>query len=248
MNRYLSFTLAIALALVVVPAQAQWGTLKGKFTLDGAVPAPIKIDVNKDVEVCGKHNLTDESLVVGPNGAIANIVIYVRTKGVQVHADYAAKANDKVDYDNKGCRFDPHILPVVLTQTVVLKNSDPVGHNSNLQPLGDVGINPLIPSGGQVDHKFNRAQLLPVPVTCNIHPWMKGYILPRDNPYFAITKADGSFEIKNLPAGELEFQAWHEKGGYLEVSGWEKGRFKKTIAAGDNDLGDIKVPLAKINK
>ena len=239
---------ALAVLLAAAPAEAQWGSLKGKFVYDGPVPAFAKLNIDKDVEVCGKHNLVDEALSVAPDGSLLNVVIYVRTKGVQVHPDYAASASAKVVYDNKNCRFEPHILPMALTQTIVLRNSDPVGHNSNVQPLGDQGINPLIPSGGEIEHKFFRAQLVPVQVTCNIHPWMKGYVLPRDNPYFAISGKDGSFEIKNLPVGELEFQAWHEKVGYLTVNNWDKGRFKATISAAGVDLGTIKCPAALFTK
>lgn len=244
-------TIAVALALstFVTDAQAQWGTLKGKFVLDGAVPTAAKLDVNKDVEVCGKHMLVNEDLLVDAGGGIANVVVYVRTKGVQVNPDVAAAAAKPVVYDNKGCRFEPHILGVLVGQPVILRNSDPVGHNSNIQPIGDQGVNPLIPSGGEIEQKFNRSQFVPVPVTCNIHPWMKGYILPRENPYIAVSAKDGTFELKNLPVGELEFQAWHEKSGYLATSAWDKGRFKATIAAGEgNTLGDVKVPLSLFQK
>jgi len=239
---------ALVLGFSSSSAQAQWGTLKGKFVFDGPAPAAAKLDVNKDVEVCGKHNLVDETLLVGADGGIANVVVYVRTKGVMVHPDLAKAATATLVYDNKGCRFEPHILPILVNQPVILKNSDPVGHNSNVQPIGDQGINPLLPSGGEIEHKFFRAQLVPVPVSCNIHPWMKGYILPRDNPYVAVSGKDGSFELKNLPAGDLEFQVWQEKAGYLAVGTWEKGRFTKAIAAGDNDLGTVKVPAGLFNK
>ena len=228
-------------------AQAQWGTLKGKFVFDGPIPTPAKLDVNKDVEVCGKHNLVDETLLVGADGGIANVVVYVRTKGVKVHPDVQAAAAKPLEYDNKGCRFEPHILPILVGQTVLLKNSDPVGHNSNVQPLGDVGINPLLPPGGELEHKFARSQLVPASITCNIHPWMKGYILPRENPYVAITGKDGTFELKNLPTGDLEFQAWHEKAGYLATSEWDKGRFTIAIKA-ETDLGAKKIPAALFNK
>ena len=86
----------------------------------------------------------------------------------------------------------------------------------------------------------------PQAATCSIHPWMKAYIIARDDPYFAVTGADGSFEIKNLPAGEdVEFQVWHEgaPAGLEAKAGWGKGRFKlKLPADGEQDLGTIEVP------
>jgi plastocyanin len=246
--RIVLLSLAVALLGLGATAQAQWGNVKAKFVYGGTPPAPPAINPNKDPEVCGKHKLVDEALLVDPNGGIANVVLYVRTKGVKVNPDYDKTANDKVVFDNKGCRFEPHVLTVRLTQTVELHNSDPVGHNSNLQPLGDTPVNPLLPGGAEADYKFNRAQTIPVPVTCNIHPWMKGYILPRDNPYAAVSAADGTLELKNVPTGELEFQAWHEKSGYLDTPKWPKGKFTLTVKAGDNDLGEIKVDPALFNK
>jgi hypothetical protein len=221
-----------------------WGNLTGKFVFDGPRPDPAKLDVNKDIEVCGKYNLVNEELVVDKDGGIANVVIYVRSKDVKVHPDAAKLAEAKPLCDNHGCRFEPHILGVLVGQTCVLHNADTVAHNMNCQPLGDQGINPLIPPMGEFLHKFGRAQSIPTPITCNIHPWMKGYILPRDNPYFAVSKPDGSFELANLPAGELEFQAWHEKKGYLSLDGWDKGRFKQTIQPGENSLEVKKIPAA----
>jgi plastocyanin len=253
MKHHVSLALSFAAllgfsALLPTEASAQWGTLKGKFVIDGAAPKLVNPDVNKDVEVCGKHMLVNEELLVDAGGGIANVVVYVRTKGVQVHPDVAAAATKPVVYDNKGCRFEPHILGVMVGQPVILKNSDPVGHNSNVQPIGDQGVNPLIPSGGEIEHKFNRSQFVPVSITCNIHPWMKGYVLPRENPYIAVSGKDGTIELKNLPVGELEFQAWHEKSGYLATSDWDKGRFKLTIKDGDNSLGDKKIPVALFQK
>jgi len=67
---------------------------------------------------------------------------------------------------------------------------------------------------------------MPVPIACNYHPWESAFVLPRDNPYAAVTKMDGTFTISKLPVGELEFQVWHEKIGYLQTPQWTRGRFK----------------------
>jgi hypothetical protein len=248
---FLATSLFVAMGFLPVSAPAaDWGDLTGKFVYDGPPPQPKKVDVTKDVEVFGNLNITDESLVVGKDGGIANVVVYLRTTGVAINPELATSVKPKVEYDNKGGRFVPHILPLWYEkQTIVLKNSDPVGHNSNVQPLGDTGINPLLPANGSVDHKFNRKQTLPIPVGCNIHPWMRGYVLPRDNPYFAVTGEDGSFKIEKLPAGaELEFQVWQEKSGYLVTPKTPMGRLKVAIKPGANDIGTIKVDPKVFNK
>jgi hypothetical protein len=144
----------------------------------------------------------------------------------------------------------PHVVPLWLDQTLLVTNSDPnpVTHNSKMDPLGDEAINPSIQPGGEFKKKFNKVQNIPVPVNCSIHGWMKGYVVVRDNPYTAVSDEAGKFTIKNLPAGELDFQAWHEKVGYLEAKpDWKKGRFTLKITSGKaNDLGTIKIKPAKL--
>ncbi|MCG8584915.1 MAG: hypothetical protein MI757_09410 [Pirellulales bacterium] len=239
---------------------AEWGTLKGRFVLDGKAPAPAKLAIAKDKEACCADGCpTDDSLLVGPDGGLANVVIYVRTKKgdkIAVHPDYVKDADAKLVLDNKNCVFVPHVSTIRTGQTLVLKNSDAVAHNTNIQPIkpGNTPSNVTIPAGGSAEYKFNEAETLPTPAICNIHPWMKSYVLARDDPYATVSAKDGTFEIKNLPAGgELEFQLWHERAGYVrdvDVNGTtaKRGRVKIDIKAGDNDVGEIKVPVSLLEE
>jgi plastocyanin len=225
----------------------EWGTLKGRFVLGGDAAAPAPLTVDKDVQVCGQHKLVAEELVVGEGKGVANVVVFVRDKSVKVKPELAAAAKEaKPVLDNQNCRFEPHVLFVQAGQELVIKNSDTVGHNSNIATVKNAPSNNLIPAGGEVKATFTKDEAVPAQVTCNIHPWMKGWIVVRDNPYAAVSKADGSFEIADLPAEEVELQFWHEKAGYLgemTIGGKKetakKGRMKKAIKAGDNDLGEI---------
>ena len=108
------------------------------------------------------------------------------------------------------------MLGIRVGQTLELKNSDPVAHNSNIQG-SLLKVNPLIPAGSTSDTRVDAAEGQPIIVTCNIHDWMKGWIVARPDPYFAISDAAGNFEIKDLPAGDLEFQVLHESAGPLVV-------------------------------
>ena len=129
-----------------------------------------------------------------------------------VNDEYKKSADAKVILDNLNCHFVPHVIGVHVGQTLELKNSDPVAHNSNIQ--GNLlKFNPLLPAHSSTDTAVSAPESLPVIVTCNIHDWMKGWIVVRPDPYFAISDASGNFELKNLPAGgDLELQAWHENG------------------------------------
>lgn len=253
MLRVTTFALAITFTLGFgfAASAEEWGDLTGKFIYDGPAPTPKPLTIDADAAEFGKLGLVDESLLVDKKtGGIANIVVYVRTKDVAIHPDYEKKLQKVVKLDNKGGKFVPHILPLwVEKQTICLCNSDGVSHNSNLQPFGDTGINPLLPAKGEIEHKLNVEQTVPAQVTCNIHRWMAGYVLPRSNPYVAVSAADGSFKLEKLPAGaELEFLAWHEKSGYVATPEWVRGRFKRTLKAGANELGTVKLKPALFEK
>ena len=239
--------LSVTLLAAQLPA-AEWASLKGRFVYDGTPPEAPAITADKDVAVCGQPKLVHEELTVSADKGIANVVIFVRSKNVTVHPDLedGSKAEPAV-LDNKDCRFEPHVGFVQTGQTLTIKNSDPVGHNSNIATMKNSPSNSLIPSNGASDVTFSRDEAIPATVTCNIHPWMKAYLVIRPNPYGAVTAADGSFEIENLPVGEeLEFQLWHEKGGYLDEfvldgkkTDAKRGRIDLTVKAGGTDLGDI---------
>ncbi|HWB11030.1 MAG TPA: hypothetical protein VG826_17510 [Pirellulales bacterium] len=236
-------------AEAATPTVDTWGDLTGKFVYDGPGFDAARLAVTKDEQVCGKHNLHDESLELGDGNALKNVVIFLADKKSAVHPDYEATAKDTIKFDNEHCRFEPHILVMRTSQTLEVHNSDPVSHNSNMAPLGDAAFNPLISENSQSLYHFAKQQNAPVAVTCSIHPWMKGYVFPRDNPYAAVTSADGSFEIKNLPVGKHEFQVWQESvGGLSAKPDWKKGKFKFEIKEGTNDLGTIQVSSALFGK
>ena len=139
-------------------------------------------------------------------------------------------------------------------QSVKLKNSDTVGHNCHIITFtNEHNIN--LPAGGEVDIVLENSHKTPGQVKCDIHKWMDGVILVRDNPYVAITDEEGNFEIQNVPEGEWEFQFWHKKGAYLKklkVDGYKVSRKGivdvKIEADAELDLGKMEVPGDSLNK
>jgi hypothetical protein len=239
---------------------ADWGSLKGRLVYAGDAGTPKAINVTKDEEFCGKHTLVDEQLVVAADGGLANVFVYLylkRGKSVDVHPDYDKLAGKPVVLDNKGCRFEPHAITVYTKQPLEIRNSDEgIGHNTNAQALmRNPKFNDLISSDSPLIKNFKKSEAYPSPFACNVHPWMGAQVLIRENPYMAISGKDGSFEIKNIPAGKHEFLFWHEASGNmreLAVGGDQtsrRGRVMLTVPAGETlDLGEVKVAPSVLGK
>ncbi len=251
-----SLAVAICACLSSARAEEDWGTLTGKFVLDGDAPKAVEVVPTKDPAFCGKHKIFDESLVVGKDGGIKHVVVSLYVKAgtadkekPKVHPSYDAAAEGMVELANKGCVFVPHVVLLRTTQKLLLTNPDAVAHNTKIDCFKNQAINPLIPPLGSMEHTFGVAENLAVPVGCNIHPWMKGWVLIKDNPYFAVTDDQGAFTIKNVPAGNWTFVIWQEKSGYIEdvttpegKAMWKFGRITREFSNGATvDLGTVKV-------
>jgi hypothetical protein len=258
LNNFLKSSLVVAVAWMVtyVPYSvqaAEWGSLKGRIIVDGtpAKPAPLAVD-NKD-QFCLDKKPVNETLVLGKDNALVNAVVYLRLptgQKVEIHPDYEAKLKEPAVLDNNACSFKPHITLVRKGQPLTIKNSDPVGHNTNISIYS---FNQTIPANDEIKINASAVAPLPMPVVCNIHSFMKAHVVSLDHPYMAATGDDGSFEIKNVPAGPREFQFWHEISGYLKnvklkgAATDARGRAKLTIPAGQTlDLGDIKIPASAL--
>ena len=192
------------------PVGTGWATIKGQFVYDGEPPAMPPYNVTKEPEVCkiNGESPKQETLKVDPGTkGLANVVIYLRDAS-RVHE--SANKKEPVVFDQKNCVFTTHVAAVQVGSTVEIKNSDKIGHNTNI--VG-TGFNPTVPGDGAVPYPVQKETSVPNEVKCGIHPWMTAYMLQRKDGYFAVTDPQGRFEIPNVPAGEpLEFQVWHESG------------------------------------
>jgi hypothetical protein len=226
-----------------------WATLKGRFLFAGT-PAERKVlVVDKDMEVCGKGGmkLYDQSLRIDPSSkGLADVVIFVRKASRVKEASPPAAP---LVFDQKDCEFLSPVFAARVGQGVDVRNSDPIGHNTN---ISGTPFNQLIPAGGSTLFTPNAETGMPVSVTCNIHPWMKAYAVFRKDGYVAVSAVDGAFELADLPAGELlEFQVWHPRAAAgLKLDRpdlkWNpKGRFQITLQPDEvKDIGTLEVPAA----
>ncbi|TWT77514.1 hypothetical protein Pla123a_21750 [Posidoniimonas polymericola] len=245
-----ALALLLPLALVGPAAAVEWGGLKGRFVVDGKPPAPADPQVTAD-EFCINCQPKQQSVVVGKSGGLANAVVWLRAprgESLPLPPGDSGKLAEPVELANKNCVFTPHVTLLRAGQTLRITNQDPTGHNTKFDLIRNAAFNQLIPASGKISKQFAEAESKPLPVACNIHPFMRGYVLVRDDPYMAVADAEGRFEIALLPAGTHELQFWHET-GYLknlalptgETS--RRGRAELEVVAGETlDLGDIAVP------
>lgn len=247
--------LAVAFAICCPGlASAQWGGIKGQIVLEGPLPDLKDLvkkgdQTAKDAAVCAVNGVPNEKIVVDPTTkGVANVVVYLRKKPAKINPAIAKPKVASITYDQVGCKFIPHIAVIQVGQTIEVLNGDAVSHNTRNAPIKNPGFNFIVPpatlkgKGVNVNNQ-NQAETVPMPIGCDIHPWMRGYWVMVDHPYAVVTGTDGKFEIADLPEGENEFRVWHEGPGYLEKS------LKVMVKNGAvTDVPVIKVKVADLDK
>ena len=236
---------------VSAPVIQEKATLKFKVLLDGPIPKREKLKV--DGAVCGNLNILSEKMLVGKGGAIQNFLVYFDVRRNNIKLPKFPVPQKQAVLDNKGCVFVPHILAVRAGQSFAVTNSDAEGHNAKFPFFENTEQNPLVPPNGKKVIPVPKAEMTPTPVECNIHSWMKAYVVVFDHPYLSISNEKGELEIRDLPAGKLTFKLWHENQARSidegELNGekgkWRRGNIEIELKPGMNDLGILKIPADK---
>jgi hypothetical protein len=241
------------LAVLCAVGQANDGSIKGRLVWGGEKVPPV-------VELVAKGQAQKDPNVCATNQAIVShdLEIDPKTKGVAYGFAflYRPKAGNpglvqalisktpKVEMDQKNCDFLPHSVAIHQDQTLVMKSSDPVGHNVRLTGFSNPGMNQIVAPNGHLDVKL-VAERFPLKVECNIHPWMHGNVMVFDHPFFAVTGRDGAFELRGVPPGDYTLVVWQEKVGYV-TPGLGRG-MPVTVTAGQvADAGEIKIDPVKV--
>ena len=201
------------------------GSIQGHVVWEGAKPKPkpdISITDQKQTTGCHEHGemvLKDNTLLIDDKGGVANIVMTIKVSGAKPKVP-----SEPVVVDQKGCRFEPHVMVLPVGTTVQFKNSDAATHNVHTFPKKNKAENKNVAGGGTFEQKLDQVETFQV--KCDIHPWMKQHMVVTDAAYHAISDAKGNFEIKGLPAGDYTLSWWHEELG--------KGKTEKvTVKAGE---------------
>lgn len=222
MKRHFGLALLAGLAASFQVASAS--DITGTVTLKGTPPPEKEITPLENDAVCGKMyqgKVFTEFYKVGPNHGLGDVVVML--KNVKEKSD-GASAKPAV-LDQKGCLYHPYVLAIQTNQKLVIRNSDPTIHNVHLNPTVEANVNAnppnnfaQLPNGPELTVSFPAPENL-MKINCDVHPWMFAWLTVVDNPYFAVTRDDGSFTIKNVPPGAYTITALHHK---LAPNGMDK--------------------------
>jgi hypothetical protein len=252
MPRASSFFLPISLAALLPSAAfAQWGDVKLTFVYDGKPAAAATIP--GAAAFCAAKPPVDETWVVNPKGGgVRDVVVYLladKSEKLPIHPDFDKAKGTAVRIDNENCRFEPRVAIKYTNQDLILGNKDGFGHNVKADFFGNLSFNLLIPAKDKITRgadkdKLNIPEAGACPLSCGIHPFMKGYLFIQAHPYSGVSDADGNLTIKNAPEGEWTFVMWHianVKAGKLNgvAKEWPKGRIKIKVGPGVNTVGTI---------
>jgi plastocyanin len=224
----LAFTLVSVLAF---SATAVAGTVSGTVKFEGTAPKlrPLKMDA--DPGCAKKHSgpVMPDVLVLGEGNAMANI--FVRVTGV---GGSHSAPSDPVVMDQNGCKYNPHVMGVMVGQKFLIKNSDGLLHNVHSLAKVNQAFNRAMPAAvTEAEYTFDKEELM-FKIKCDVHPWMNAYVGVVTHPFFDVTGTDGKFEIKGVPAGTYEVEAWHEKLGSKTAS----------VTVGDSDTQTLDFSLS----
>lgn len=216
-RRYLP-VIVLAAAYAVVPGTAaayevievaDGGSIIGRISASGSLPANPVIAITKDVELCGSSIVADYVLV-DADGGLKNAVVMLQ----DIAAGKAYEKKQVIKFDNVECMFKPHVAVAVKGQLLGINNADPILHNTHLYQgkKNRTLFNIALPLQNKLVKKpLRRAGN--ITVKCDAHEWMLGYVYVSDNPYITVTAADGSFSITDVPPGTYTLHIWHESLG-----------------------------------
>lgn len=210
------------------------GSITGSVKLTGTAPHMRGIDMSKDPYCVKQHENSPakmENVMVGSSGGLQNVVLYI-SEGLTGN-EASAVPSEEPTFDQKGCMYVPHVLAMDVNQKYKVISSDQTTHNIHPLPApggGNIGWNKSQPPGAPPIETSWKAEEVAISVKCNIHPWMHGWFAVVKGPY-AVSDENGSYTIKNVPAGSYTVTAWQEDLGTQTA--------KVTVAAGGAAKADF---------
>lgn len=209
------------------PATRGGASLRGVVRFEGTAPKAKLISMAADPSCAKQHPspVFSQEIMTDSKGDLQNVVVYISAGLGDRTFDVPTQP---VVVEQRACMYQPHVLAVRANQPLHVVNDDPTSHNIHPTPANNREWNKAEPPGSSVDEAFAREEIA-IPVKCNLHPWMHGYIAVFKHPYFAVTGKGGSFDLSNLQPGTYTIKAWHET----------LGTSTQTITIGANETKEI---------
>ena len=196
----------------------------GKVFYDGKAPRPKKVNMNAD-PICGKSHsgpVFNESFLINEDNFLQNVMVWVNNPKHSANVP-----SNPIELDQVGCKYIPHVTGIMEGQELLIKNSDKTLHNIHSQSKVNSTFNFAMPAKSDPSSKKFDNQEDPFYIKCDVHPWMKTWVVVLDHAYWGVTDENGNYSIdlSGLESGEYELCFWHEK--------WDKS-MKKEGYCGDN--------------
>lgn len=202
-------------------------TIKGSVRYAGAPVERKKIAVTIDQYVCGKEK-EGEELVLSPTNGIRNAVVSLQNVSPRAKQDWNFPA---AKMDQKQCSFVPRVVLVPAGGTVEFLNSDRLLHNVKSVGKENPPFNRAQPHARSISFAFKQPEVLRV--DCDLHSWMRGWVVVAEHPFYAVTNDQGEFVLENVPPGKYSLQVWQETlGNVTQELVVGKGTTTVTVAMG----------------
>ena len=199
----LALATCVVLTCLAIARPADAAAIRGSVTFGGAIDQK-KLPVTIDQYVCGKEKQS-EDLVVGPQRGVRNAVVWLKTP--PPGASWPSGPG-KVEMDQKGCVFVPHVVLVPAGGTVEFLNSDRLLHNLHSVSKDNPSFNRTQPRGRAIPIAFAKPEI--IRVNCDLHSWMRAWVVVADHPFYALTNEAGEFALPSVPPGTYTLQIWQE--------------------------------------
>ena len=227
------FLLVFSVSLVMATDVSK---IMGKVQYEGKAPRPKKVNMNAD-PICGKSHsgpVFNESFLINKENYMQNVMVWVKNPKHSAGIPAAP-----IELDQVGCKYIPHVTGIMQGQELLIKNSDKTLHNIHSMSKENNAFNFAMPAKSDPSVKKFNKQEDPFYIKCDVHPWMRSWVVVVDHPFWAVTDADGNYEIdlNGLEAGEYELCFWHEKWDKsMKNTGYCGDDYKQTISIADKSV------------
>ena len=208
----------------------------GKVQYDGKAPRAKKLNMNAD-PICGKAHtgpVFNESFKVNDDNYMENVMVWINSPK---HSNKIPET--AIELDQIGCRYVPHVTGIMQGQELLIKNSDKTLHNIHSMSEVNSAFNFAMPAKSDPSSKkFDKTED-PFYIKCDVHPWMKSWIVVLEHPYWAVTDGDGNYSmaLDSLEPGTYDLCFWHEKWDKsMKGTGYCADEYKTTVTITDQSV------------